>query len=222
MDGGHGKYDNVIRGWYRGPSTPECREYVHLHYAQLHSRIPKSRMPPSSQDHHNQELIEGATADLDEINLLRSSIWIPSYGNPGVDSRSAVEKTKEKLLFARLKLLQRKMARKVSELPIELRLSVYDLLTGGPPDLGRLEMLLARGADPNLLGIENEFPSVTWEPPLIRALVFRDKALLRLLLDHGANPGARAPVSGETALEVARRRRLSEAILDLLRQPRAR
>lgn len=76
-------------------------------------------------------------------------------------------------------------------------------------DAGILRILLARGGDPDLRN------SATGETPLVRAIVGRGDAQVRMLLEAGADPGA-ADDNGGTPLHAAGSINAGAIVLQLL------
>ncbi|RXR25949.1 ankyrin repeat domain-containing protein [Sphingobium fluviale] len=115
-------------------------------------------------------------------------------------------------------------------------------------DLGWIEFLLAKGANPNLTdgggatplmiaaqlrfaegaqalldkGAQVDKANSSGETPLIRAVHLNDVALVRLLVSKGANPDKKDLMAGLSAREYAVRDGRSPAILDIFKsaQPR--
>ncbi len=59
------------------------------------------------------------------------------------------------------------------------------------------------------------------ETPLIAAVQLRDQAMVRLLLDNGANPDKRDTLSGQSARDYARNDTRGTTILKIIEEPRA-
>lgn len=59
------------------------------------------------------------------------------------------------------------------------------------------------------------------ETPLIRAVQLRDPAMVRLLLNAGANPNKADTLAGMSALDYAKRDNRAAAILKILEEPKA-
>ena len=109
----------------------------------------------------------------------------------------------------------------------------FMLTRGARPDLqdnqGNTPLILAaqigwyEGAERLLAGRANvDVPNNRGETPLMLAVQRRDIALVRLLMERGADPNRTDSVAGLSALDYARRDNRGTAILRTLEGPRAR